>query len=1574
MAAALVSSPRASGAAGAKPLAAHPSFPLTPVELSRWNRFARKGGIGTALAKADKVSEDGEKDLMFLEGDRVVVLMDLGTETYLGFCEGVVGLFRGGDVQMQQAKLKRPVISPASSGSSAKAALPPRTPPRSATAVDVRPTVPSSAVPTPSRRLSRSASFDNGLSSSSSVQFLSIADSATSAKRLPLALRRKPVPEVEVLAEGFDSSAAVSASAGGLRSRRRGEDVAGLGIAVESIRLNGAKEDLTVRRRSRSVSAVMEEAQEILTFSRSSELPGGSSSGARHSSRDYAPSPAPSAVSSTFRTPSLANSPFSDFADDSSASSAAGSAYLGAPVTPPAPPAAVGWDITEVADARVAYLRPSGLANELYEQADSSYDFADPPTPTVEKLPMPQTGLRFPPPDELLPYMRFGPLGQQELPPEVEQMQDDDPPPTPMKDYAPSLLGNVSPHSTLTLSRDVPFFAPPLRSQFSLDTLSSSSAFVPPASAPPSARLPPTSYPFPNPPTHILGPDTLPHPRQQQHGGSAFSFSPNSSITSTLPPSIVSASGLAERREPQREFEEELQHTLAGPVGERREGKSSGSTISSGGGSWQRAGAPSHAVVDPSVEDPTLAFIYDSYYGTGSGRTSCAPSEWSGKATPLAESPVRELKRAAGEGYFGELTQEDDDEAEEQDALHPLASPPRPVAFGAASHLRDRIRAGAGVAPPPVQPSFSPSRTRHASLMSTSSSLDGVHIPRMSQIFPRSATGDSLTSLQTYKSSESGASAPLDAASPTCAPPGQRGIERAATPKRAHTHPLLLSPDRRRVASEPEPAPHPLPTHDEYAHPASPARTPAGRESSVPVTDEAHLAKDLAASRRLFQTYFSPPPQALADAVAVAPRSRLVIGLPDSPIRHAASASVEINALSLEQKQQRMRRKSAKGLHISAPVVRGLDPAVPRSAPLWRSNGDLPVKQSLPRRRSGSADSDERDQRRREEDVFVASPVTAHETYVEVLGHPPSLLSQFPPPSALPYTSSPSASSYQSFASAQSSPATEEFVEPPSSTALSHPYSYPSSPASAALPSSSSGSNKLRKGPQRMKSSPSLTSLTSPSVTSLVAPPLRKSSDPFTEASLSSAAAAHPKLSHSKSSTSLFGRRNSVKDKEKGKEKERTSPTLERKIDYSAGISHKDFEEETVKIGKSAFEMVKPYAALLGTGEEEDASSAADAEKDAADVSARVGSDARPSFAEDLATPRRPPPPSHRPAGISAYPTLTSTNGGGSDFSRSAISLSHFSPATPSSVEDGGKASVADHRAREARWLQVLGSGMTASQAKKSKKLRALVHSGVPSSVRGKVWAFLAEAEDEKKDGVYESLCSSGRPSPSPAVQRDLDSMLLDQPQFAPGTAGREDLESVLHAFARFSQQLVYYPGLANVVALLLSQMPAQDAFWTLCSLCGRYGLRQFFASGKEELRLELLAFGFLLDATEPKLAKRMHELSITPADYLPIWLSTLFLSVLPLQTTLRLVDLLLFDAKTRYRAPLALLDLSHLEDTSAFPSRDAVLNHLLAPPPEAFAPALLIPAVATMKLSDDRLKKAFKKAAQEMLKPQAPR
>ncbi|GAA5961289.1 hypothetical protein JCM8115_001539 [Rhodotorula mucilaginosa] len=408
------------------------------------------------------------------------------------------------------------------------------------------------------------------------------------------------------------------------------------------------------------------------------------------------------------------------------------------------------------------------------------------------------------------------------------------------------------------------------------------------------------------------------------------------------------------------------------------------------------------------------------------------------------------------------------------------------------------------------------------------------------------------------------------------------------------------------------------------------------------------------------------------------------------------------------------------------------------------------------------------------------------------------------------------------------------------------------------------------------------------------------------------------------------------------------SSAPKRSVDYTTGISNRDFEEETIQIGKSEFEIVKPLAELRLHGSE-----LAPSPSPVESAPSLATTDSAPAtpFRPRAATLAAPVPVS--PGFRTPVPSLA----------RSTASLSHFSPPTPESAEGSGKGFLDEYRAREAKWIAALSS-MSPTQIRKSKKMRGLVQSGIPSSVRGKVWAYLAEYERfSVQPELFVHLCQDPVALPA-AVEHDLLG-IDDDSQFAVGTPGRRDLESVLLAFMRSQPQLGYYAGFAQIAITLLTQMPAESAFCTLVALVRGYGYHIFFPSRRQDLEVELSAFSHVFEALEGKLARRMRDWRIPASEYFPIWLSTSFTSILPQHIVLHLLDLLFYDFRMLYRIPIAILALSKLDDRHAFPTRDAVLNNLLAPPPELFTSNAIVSAAFSVKVTDDKIAKARKKAEQ---------
>ena len=85
-------------------------------------------------------------------------------------------------------------------------------------------------------------------------------------------------------------------------------------------------------------------------------------------------------------------------------------------------------------------------------------------------------------------------------------------------------------------------------------------------------------------------------------------------------------------------------------------------------------------------------------------------------------------------------------------------------------------------------------------------------------------------------------------------------------------------------------------------------------------------------------------------------------------------------------------------------------------------------------------------------------------------------------------------------------------------------------------------------------------------------------------------------------------------------------------------------------------------------------------------------------------------------------------------------------------------------------------------------------------------------------------------------------------------------------AFARYNEKLGYAPSMGSLCGLILTQVAdGETAFWTLVALVKNFGLGQFLPAGRAQVRVAVLAFGFIVEATDPKLARRMVSNSERP-------------------------------------------------------------------------------------------------------------
>jgi hypothetical protein len=137
------------------------------------------------------------------------------------------------------------------------------------------------------------------------------------------------------------------------------------------------------------------------------------------------------------------------------------------------------------------------------------------------------------------------------------------------------------------------------------------------------------------------------------------------------------------------------------------------------------------------------------------------------------------------------------------------------------------------------------------------------------------------------------------------------------------------------------------------------------------------------------------------------------------------------------------------------------------------------------------------------------------------------------------------------------------------------------------------------------------------------------------------------------------------------------------------------------------------------------------------------------------------------------------------------------------------------------------------------RQLKRRIRKGVPNALRSRVWPLLCGASSLKatKPHLYQQMLHK-----TPA-RTDLTSIALDLPRtyphhvlFSPSGAavhtsaqslptdasmsrGQKGLRDVLRAYACYDPRVGYCQGMAFVAGLLLSYMPAEDAFFMLVSL-----------------------------------------------------------------------------------------------------------------------------------------------------------
>ncbi|KAJ7786470.1 rab-GTPase-TBC domain-containing protein [Mycena metata] len=242
----------------------------------------------------------------------------------------------------------------------------------------------------------------------------------------------------------------------------------------------------------------------------------------------------------------------------------------------------------------------------------------------------------------------------------------------------------------------------------------------------------------------------------------------------------------------------------------------------------------------------------------------------------------------------------------------------------------------------------------------------------------------------------------------------------------------------------------------------------------------------------------------------------------------------------------------------------------------------------------------------------------------------------------------------------------------------------------------------------------------------------------------------------------------------------------------------------------------------------------------------------------------------------------------------------------------------------------------------KNPALRRLWWQGIPTKLRASMWAnavgnALALSKDNYRTCIARAkraLGSGAFPSATLSlIEQDISTTLPSLHIFHHENGPLySDLKDMMCAWvvSRSDEGLGYTIGAAKIAAMLLINMPAQQAFIVMRNLMERHCMRSFFGGegSKDDVDAYYRIFDTLLADGMPKIYFNFKQHQISPAAYLPDWLLPLFLDHLPFEACARIWDVLLLEGDSfLYRASLGILAV--LEPRLFFPDRTELLELL---------------------------------------------
>nr|XP_057919728.1 TBC1 domain family member 10A isoform X2 [Doryrhamphus excisus] len=232
-------------------------------------------------------------------------------------------------------------------------------------------------------------------------------------------------------------------------------------------------------------------------------------------------------------------------------------------------------------------------------------------------------------------------------------------------------------------------------------------------------------------------------------------------------------------------------------------------------------------------------------------------------------------------------------------------------------------------------------------------------------------------------------------------------------------------------------------------------------------------------------------------------------------------------------------------------------------------------------------------------------------------------------------------------------------------------------------------------------------------------------------------------------------------------------------------------------------------------------------------------------------------------------------------------------------VSNGSKAWTAGPqpglvRQREAKWINVMDQ-WESILSKKNNLVKVQCQKGIPSSLRAKCWPRLCGAitrMNSSKD-LFQSLDSKvALQQWVSVIERDLDRQFPFHEMFlSKERHGQQDLFRVLKAYTQYKPEDGYCQAQGPVAAVLLMNMPAEEAFWCLVQISELY-LPGYYSPLLEGVLFDATMLTWVLKRACPPAHKHLQQHGVEPLMFATDWLMCLFTRHLPFNALLRVWDL----------------------------------------------------------------------------------